>query len=128
MKTKNVISGSFRAVIYLAFVMALLFFPPMALHGQAGVGDGHQVVIADTSDAAHDHGEPDALNVHCSASVSTADVEVGANQCCDSICLSFTLEETLTAFSDQTLPVHEIVLHAQMVAYDPGGFLRPPKT
>jgi hypothetical protein len=120
------IFNALQALSCLVFALALVLSPASAAHAHDG---SHAAHPSAPSQAKHDHscsllGHDKAGVVDLSAAQADKDT---AGKCCSGICLTVVLSDTLHMSASTKPHGHEPSVVRCLFAFDPVGFLRPPK-
>ncbi|PIL19206.1 hypothetical protein P775_15575 [Puniceibacterium antarcticum] len=134
MKQRPALFRVLQALSCLAFALALVLSPPSsahaheAMHGVSAQGvSAHETVAGADMQADDGHAHDHAQAQHCAASSDAAETSAGAGQCCNGICLSVVLADTVRLPVSTETFAHQQISTVRLIAFDPVGVLRPPK-
>lgn len=109
----------------LAFALGLILLPPTAAHAHGAIHEAHQVSALQASDGFISN-DPMTAKL-CVTIKASMDHDAGSGQCCSGVYISVALLETMPTAVSMTPYAHEAYVTPDLLAYDPVGFLRPPK-
>ncbi|WP_186766713.1 hypothetical protein [Puniceibacterium confluentis] len=118
-----------QALSCLALALALVLSPPSAAHAHEAShsGSAMAVSVAHMDHAAMGHGERAGPQGGDLLAGTDGGDDEGPQQCCNGICLTIALSDGLLPDLKSGPDGHEAILPPRLIAYDPIGFLRPPK-
>ncbi len=123
-----------KALVCVAFVLALVLLPPSSAHASSGMHGGIQGgehPVTDLSDhSAHQGHDMSSSLITGATCGSTADFDGQdhtGGKCCSGMCSSVVLDDVHPVFVGLTTGDRFIPLQARATSVDPSGFLRPPQ-
>lgn len=133
MKRIRTIFNTVKAFVCLALLLAVVLFPPKAVHASSSEHGGHGAVMKNAANQEHanvhsGHADHSTGHAEYNSEVGSADQNHGSTQCCSDVCLSVALVENHEIFVVQATSDHYLTLNSQIASFDPNSFLRPPRS